>query len=191
MPSQSLNRWQTDRAAVLDGLLAALGVIRGSGSEHRTAIQHLSRSFAVMLSAEFQGFCKDLHRECAAHFASQAPATIEDVVLQQFLAQRLLDRGNPNPGNIGADFNRLGLRLFDEAQNADSRVGDWRMRLDHLNEWRNAIAHNDYTLPRIANHPQLTANQLRLWRSACNHLAVVFDRVLGRHLTAKTGVKPW
>lgn len=191
MPSQALNRWLFERAAVLDGLLDSFGVIRGSGRVHRTAIQHLSRSFAVVLSAEFQGFCKDLHRECAAHFAALVPAAIEDVVLQQFLAQRLLDRGNPNPGNIGADFNRLGLKLFDEARQADPRVPGWRGILDYLNEWRNAIAHSDYSATRVADHPHLGVGQLRSWRSACNQLAAVFDRVLGRYLETKTGVKPW
>jgi hypothetical protein len=143
-----------------------------------------------MLSAEFQGFCKDLHRECAEHFAAQVPAGIEDVILQQFLAQRLLDRGNPNPGNIGADFNRLGLKLFDEAFRTDHRVLTWRQELDTLNEWRNAVAHNDYTAPRITART-LTMARLRSWRSACNHLSSVFDRVLGRHLELKTRVKPW
>ncbi len=191
MPSQAMNAWVSTRAAVLDELLGVIGVIRGSKKVQRTAIQYLSRSFAVMLSAEFQGFCKDLHRECAEHFASLVPAGIEDVVLQQFLAQRLLDRGNPNPGNIGADFNRLGLKLFDEVFRTDSRVLTWRQELDNLNEWRNAVAHNDYAPARISAQSQLTLTQLRSWRSACNHLAVVFDKVLGKHLETKTGVKPW
>ncbi len=169
----------------------ALGVVRGAGAAHRVAIPHLSRGFVVTLSAEFQAFCKDLHRECAAHFASLVPAAIEDVVLQQFLAQRLLDRGNPNPGNIGADFNRLGLKLFDEARSIDMRVNGWRGDLEFLNEWRNAVAHGDYSSPRVANPPQLGPGRLRTWRSACHHLATVFDRVLGRYLETKTGVKPW
>lgn len=190
MPSQSLSDWFSTRAVVLDDVLGAIGVIRESKQIQRTAIQHLSRSYVVMLSAEFQGFCKDLHRECAVHFAGRVPAGIESVILQQFLAQRLLDRGNPNPGNIGGDFNRLGLRLFDEASRADPRVTTWRQELDTLNVWRNAVAHNDYTAPRIFART-LTMTQLRSWRFACNHLAIVFDCVLGRYLEATTGVRAW
>lgn len=191
MPSQSLNDWLVGRSSVLDDLLAAINVCRGSKLLQRTALQYLSRSFVVMLSAEFQGFCKDLHRECAEHFASLVPNAIEDVILKQFLAQRLLDRGNPNAGNIGADFNRLGLKLFDEVASADTRAIDWRRSLDRLNDWRNAIAHNDITPSHVGMRTQLTLTQLREWRLACNHLATVFDRVLGRYLQLATGVKPW
>ena len=109
MPSQTLHNWLSTRAEVLDGVVDAISVLRRSKQVQRSAVQNLSRTYTVMLSAEFQGFCKDLHRECAEHFVSLTPPIIRDVVLQQFLAQRLLDRGNPNPGNIGADFNRLGL----------------------------------------------------------------------------------
>lgn len=191
MPSVSYQHWTTVRAAVLDDIEAARAAIGGSGNVRRAAAQQINRAYAVLLSAEFQGFCKDLHRECADHFTTLVPAAIKDVVEQQFLSHRLLDRGNPNPGNIGADFNRLGLKLFDEAAKADPRVYGWRRSLEDLNDWRNAIAHHEFDPVRLGGTIQLRVARVRGWRAACGNLARVFDNVLGRHLAATTGVTVW
>ena len=191
MPSVSYRRWRTVRATVLDDIEAARTTIRGTGRVRRSAMQQINRAYAVLLSAEFQGFCKDLHRECAEHFTSLVPLAIKDVIEQQFLSHRLLDRGNPNPGNVGADFNRLGLKLFDEVAQADPRVYEWRRSLEQLNDWRNAIAHHEFDPPRLGGTIQLRLALVRTWRAACENLARVFDEVLGRHLESKTGVKAW
>lgn len=170
MPSQALNDWLSTRTGALDGVFGALRALPRSKQVQRAAVQNLSRSYTVMLSAEFQGFCKDLHRECAEHFVSLVPEAIRDVVRQQFLAHRLLDRGDPNPGNIGADFNRLGLKLFDEARQEDTRTPDWRASLDELNEWRNAVAHNDYS----------TRRQRTTYRGSVTRMAVGVRSLGGR-----------
>lgn len=191
MPSAEYRNWRTTQAAALDGIEAAHTAARGAGSARRSADRLLTHAYVVLLSAEFQGFCKELHRECGRHFASLVPVTIREVVFNQFLAQRLLDRGNPNPGNIGADFNRLGLKLFDLAERTDSRVEDWRKSLGELNDWRNAIAHQDFDPTKLGGTIPLRLGRVRGWRAACGRLARVFDAVLGRHLEATTGVKPW
>ena len=57
---------------------------------------------------------------------------------------RKLNQGNPNAGNLGSDFNRFGLLFWDEARNLDFRNQARHNRLEELNLWRNAIAHQDF-----------------------------------------------
>ena len=56
---------------------------------------------------------------------------------------RKLDSGNPNPGNLGSDFNRFGLEFWDAVDQLDVRNPDRRGELQELNVMRNAIAHHD------------------------------------------------
>ena len=75
----------------------------------------------MLLASQFQGFCRDLHSECVDHLVrAVAPAGLRPILQIEFELHRRLDAGNPNPGNIGADFNRLGLNFWDhvEAENA-------------------------------------------------------------------------
>lgn len=63
MPSESLIAWQGSRAAELDELEAALRAVGGIGRGRRHATQQLNQAYAVLLSSQFQGFCRDLHTE--------------------------------------------------------------------------------------------------------------------------------
>ena len=46
---------------------------------------------------------------------------------------RKLNQGNPNPGNLGSDFNRFGLVFWDVARNLDFRNQARQNRLEELN----------------------------------------------------------
>lgn len=190
MPSISYRRWTTVRAAVLNDVEAAHAAVGGTGRGRRLAFPQVNRAYAILLSAEFQGFCKELHRECAEYIVSLAPVAVQDVLLQQFLAHRLLDRGNPNPGNLGADFGRLGFHFWKVLDTAESRAPDWRHGLESLNNWRNAIAHHDYNTTRLGG-TILRVRQVREWRTVCRRLARLFDAELARQLDTLTGRKPW
>src|ERR1700732_1410354 len=112
MPSVALQMWQPTGATLLDEIENAHRSVGGSGPGRRTATQQINQAYAVLLSAHFQGFCRDLHTECIDSLVS----TITPVALQPILSlelnwSRKLDRGNPNPGNIGSDFGRLGVSL--------------------------------------------------------------------------------
>lgn len=103
---------------------------------------------------------------------------------------RKLDRGNPNPGNIGADFGRLGLSIWVEILSHDTRNAARRSKLIELSIWRNAIAHQDLDGQRL-EPGSLTLRVVATWRSACDGLAVSFDRVMARHVESITGTAPW
>src|SRR5689334_11160543 len=120
MPSLALQSWLTTRAALLDEIESAHRSVGGTGPGRRTATQQLNFAYAVLLSSHFQGFCRDLHSECAFVLASKVtPASLQATIQAEWLRNRKPDQGNPNPGNIGADFNRLGVVLWRSVQTLD------------------------------------------------------------------------
>jgi hypothetical protein len=189
MPSCALALWSTVRARELDEIKAAPAALRGTGHGRRVAIQQLHRAYAVLLASQFQGFCRELHSEAADHFTRPIPgATHRTAAMAWFSEARKLDVGNPNPGNLGADFGRFGLQLWPALKALSPRTVVHQRALDELNLWRNAIAHNDFT--RLPVPPRLTSAQVQRWRRACDHLARALDRVVARHLKVVVGVAP-
>jgi hypothetical protein len=189
MPSNSLRLWRTSRRRELDEVEGAHGSVGGTGPGRRSATLQLNYSYALLLSAHFQGFCRDLHTEAAEYLARWLTAsTFQDVVRNLFSSNRRLDTGNPNPGNLGHDFNRLGLRFWDDVIALSPRNAARRDRLEELNAWRNAIAHQDFS--RVGAR-SLRLAQVRRWRASCDRLADSFDRVLFSYLRRETGADPW
>jgi hypothetical protein len=64
-------------------------------------------------------------------------------------------------------------------------------RLEELNAWRNSIAHQDFDPLRLGGTTFLRLQQVRVWRTSCEHLAGAFDAVMRWHLHAINGVSPW
>ena len=191
MSSASLRRWQNDRAGELDQLAQAHAAVGGTGPGRRWATRQVNYAYATLLSSHFQGFCRDLHTESVDHIVSAvSPAIIRNVLWVEFTLSRQLDKGNPNPGNIGSDFNRLGLSFWSDVQSEDSRNEERQSKLEHLAAWRNAIAHQDFDPSNLAP-ATLTLPTVRRWRRALNALAVSFDRVMARHIHSITGSSPW
>ena len=64
--------------------------------------------------------------------------------------------------------------------------------LEEVNEWRNAIAHQDFTAAMLsAGRPTLTLAQVQTWRKACDGLARSFNDVMRGHVQTMTGTVPW
>jgi len=103
-----------------------------TGPGRRYATEQASHFYAVLLSAHFQGFCRDLHSECVQRIAQEIPASLQNVVRGWFQHGRKLDRGNPNPKNIAEDFGRLGLVMWDKVKALDSRNERRRQLLEEL-----------------------------------------------------------
>lgn len=191
MPSYSLTLWTTDRAAVLDQLEAAHRSVGGVGPGRRTATLHINHASAVLLSSQFQGFCRDLHDEgVGALVGAVFPAAFRPTLRTLLATGRKLDTGNPNPGNIGADFRRFGLDFWHEVYARDTRNEDRREHLEELNQWRNAIAHEAFD-SAVLGSVSLRLEQVRAWRQACHQLALTFDAVLYNFLQNLTATPPW
>jgi len=144
----------------------------------------------MLLSSHFQGFCRDLHSECVDHIVRVVqPDVLRETLRTEFVLARKLDRGNPNPGNIGADFMRLGIDFWREVRADDARNAIRQQRIELLGEWRNAIAHQAFG-PNLEPR-SLTLVLVRRWRSSCQGLAKSFDRVLARYIAVTVGEAPW
>jgi hypothetical protein len=153
----------------------------------------LNQAYAVLLSAQFQAFCRELHTETADVLANAIPdVTLRSMFRSNLLLNRKLDRGNPNAGNIGSDFNRLNLLFWSVVEGHRTQNPRRRSLLEELNDWRNAIAHQDFGPTMLtASRPALVLAQVQTWRKACNGLAQSFDAVLRSHLRGVTGAFPW
>lgn len=188
MPSRSRLQWENERRRALDDIEAAHVASRGD----RRRSDLLKQAYAVMLSAHFQAFCRSLHAEAVDHLATNLqPPPLRDLLRERLLTGRKLDSGNPNAGNIGSDFDRLGLRIWPALIAHRSRTQAHRAGLDELNAWRNAIAHQDYKASMLGGRTALRLTDLRRWRSACESLVRSMEALVRAHLLTLVHAPPW
>jgi hypothetical protein len=190
VPSVALDQWNTAAKTALDEIEAAHVAVGGHARGRRYATLQVNHAYAMLLSSQFQGFSRNLHSE-AVDFLAVSPADPWPGGLLRVLMTRgrKLDHGNPNPGNLGADFSVIGMQFWDDVWRIDGRADARKDALEELNEWRNAIAHQDWT--KVGGDPNLRLGLVRRWRHACNGLARSFDRAVGMHLGAMVGRPPW
>ncbi len=193
MPSIAFQEWRTMRARALDEIARGHAAVSGTRRGRRFNTQQFNRAYAVMLAAQFQGFCRDLHEECVQHILATIapPPALRDIMRSELTRGRLLDRGNAQPGSIGADFGRFGIDFWDEVRIRDPRNATRMGLLEELNLWRNAIVHHDFDRARLGGTTILRLQRVRRWRGACNRLARAFDEVMRLHLHTLTGSSPW
>jgi hypothetical protein len=193
-PSPSLTRWRAIGQAEIDELLAAHHAIGGTGSGRRTATRQINHALVVQLASQFQRFCRDLHGLCADVVVASAPPAYRAALHLAFTVARKLDRQNATSGTLGDDFGRFGLAFWSKVDSLGPQYAVRRHRLDQLNAWRNAIAHQDFRRVGTDSLTQDTRPDLptfRLWRSAVDQLAAGIDRTMHRELTAVIGAGPW
>jgi hypothetical protein len=192
MPSRSLRTWHADGRRALDEIEAAHRAVGRAGPGSRYAAQQINQAYVLLLSSRFQRFCRDLHSECTQRVVPDfLPLQIKTIFRRQLLLSRKLDAGNPNPGNIGSDFDRFEIGFWSAVIAFDEQNKDRQRLLMSMNTWRNAVAHQDFTRPELDGRTELTLAELRRWRQACEHLAVDFERVMYDYLTGITGTAPW
>jgi hypothetical protein len=169
--SNALEKWVEERAEALDSLDAIHGTVTGRRRGRKYNTKHLNRTLFVALSAEFQGFCRDLHEDAAIHIAESiatvpgnakiVPVVLDALVQEHTSGQkkpakgRRLDKGNANVDALSTDFSVLGMDLWAEmSKQYPKRTPKWRKTLDSLNYVRNGVAHSDaeklITLTRMA-----------------------------------------
>lgn len=186
--SVALQRWMLKAQSALDEIEAAHQAIGGARRGRRYATLQVNHAYAMLLSSQFQGFCRDLHSEAVDFLATtMVPPSMGTVVRGLAIQGRKLDQGNPNPGNLGSDFGRIGMQLWPQVIALDGRNAKRQRSLETLTMWRNAIAHQDWT--RIG--PNLHLKWVQVWRSACGGLAPSFDAAVRDHLHGLVGRTPW
>jgi hypothetical protein len=182
MPSTALHTWNTSSRRALDEIEAAHAAVGGLGRGRRVATRQINHAYTVLLSSQFQRFCRELHSYSADVIADQLPhVALKRILYTRLTDARKLDTGNPNPGNIGSDFNRFNLEFWDLVRAQDRRNVVRQRKLEELNVWRNAIAHQDFH-KRRGGRDGLPLAKVREWRAACSALAVDFDEVMRVHL---------
>lgn len=191
MPSISLNRWSRERADALAEIENAHLTVGGSERGRRFATQQINYAYATLLSSHFQGYCRDLHTECVDHLVAIVPAVLHGFLREEWSWNRSLDKGNPHPGAIGTDFNRLGIDFWVSIYALDARNNRRRESLQELVDWRNAIAHQDFDAVAPNGDATLHLARVRSWRSAINALARHFDRAMYNYLRPLIGHAPW
>lgn len=191
MPSVSLTRWSQDRSGALDEIENAHASVGGTARGRRFATQQINHAYAILLSSQFQGFCRDLHSECSDAIVALTPPGLRATLKAQFDWGRALDRGNPSPGNIGSDFGRFGLTFWARIQHDHHANRRRRELLEELIAWRNAIAHQDFDSAKLGGSTVLHLAAVRQWRSSIDHLVVSFDNVMHFYLQTMLGVAPW
>jgi hypothetical protein len=189
MPSESLRRWIEERIPALDEIEDAHASVGGSERGRRYATQQINYAYAAILSSQFQAFSRYLHSESIEYLVTVAPAALQDALRAEFLLNRTLDRGNPHPGGIGSDFNRLGVDFWAEVYALHTSNNRRRELLQELIDWRNAIAHQDFD--PVGGDPTLHLGRVRSWRSAVHALTGFFDRVMRSYLGGLMGAPPW
>jgi hypothetical protein len=192
MPSIALHAWQTRAQRALDEVEAAHAAVGGAGRGRRFATRQINHAYVVLLCSHFQHFCRELHSEAAAFLSRQpALAPVQDIFYARLTNGRKLNSGNANPGNLGSDFGLFGVSFWDEVRGRKPGNALLQSELGRLNEWRNAIAHQDFSNPALSGRDSLRVAEVRRWRRVCNKLALEFDAVLDVYFTSFVGKPPW
>lgn len=185
MPSASLLHWQNHQMIRLAEIEAQCTAVIAATPSNPELIEDNLRALALLLSANFQGFCRDLYIECAQIVTSKVRASLQTIVQNQFTAKLRLDQGNPNFTNIKEDFSRFGFTL--DLVVADPANATRLNQLSDLNKWRNVAAHSGHPPSGVS----LTLVSLQEWRNACDGLAVSLDNVMYNELKALLRRAPW
>lgn len=175
---------------------ATLRLVAGQSAAERAMRQRLVDAYITLLAGHFQLFCRSLHSEAAGFVAARVqPPAAGRMVRELLTGRRLLDRGNANSATLGGDFGRLDMDLWHNPSRRQQRTLRRQLRLDQLNVWRNAIAHQDFAFSsaqtRTAAGSTRTLSWVRLWRANCSALASQLDSEVNRQLRQLTGRRPW
>lgn len=185
MPSVSLKQWTGDRVFRVNEVDRQCQTSQSAVPPNAHLAEENLRGLILLLSAHFQGFCRDLYTESSQIISSRVDPSLEMIVQHQFTMNCSLGYGNPNLDNIKKDFNRFGFELDMVAADPANHV-----RLAHLkelNRWRNIAAHHGNVPP--SGLPALTTVQD--WLASCNGLACSLDSIMYNQLHVILRHGPW
>jgi len=159
----------------------------GNGSGQPVVCRREPARVRRLLSAHFQGFCRDLYAEAAQVITFRVRQSLQVLVQDQFVAHCGLDHKNATLDTLAGDFNRFGLDLRRELA-ADPADQIRRQHLAALNLWRNVAAHwgrvaHDRRAVDLASDSD--------WQQSCDGLATVLDGIVYNRLRKLLRRKPW
>ena len=163
MASNSFRVWRTVRAHALDEMENAHASIGGKGRGRRYATQQVNQAYAVMVASQFQGFCRDLHTESVTVLVDyiNPPPLVTQLLRNRFVDGRKLENQNAQPSSLGSDFGWFGVEFWNDVNIllADNKAA--QNALGVLNNWRNAIAHQNFKTVSPGGPANLTLRQVR------------------------------
>jgi hypothetical protein len=185
MPSASLLNWRNERMNRLAGIDAQCAASLSLVPPNLGLLDENLRGYAMLLSAHFQGYCRDLYTECSQIVVSKVRTSLKVLIQDQFTAGRKLDHGNPTLDSIREDFRRFGFRLDFVA--ADPANAGHISNLARMNKWRNVAAHHG----KIPLGVPLDLHSLQSWRNSCDQLATSLDDIIYNRLRRILRHAPW
>jgi hypothetical protein len=185
--------WDTTARSRLDELEAIHTRAHGAKRGRRWGTEQLNRSLFLVLIAQFQTYCRDLHDEAIDVYVGAANLH-QQAILRKLLTQnRDLDKKNPRPAALGSDFARLGIDLVPKLKAVSPEVSDAVDGLEVLVEFRNAVAHgNESALAASVATGQIepTLVSYRSRRRTLNRLVGTMDQVVSTELASELHVAP-
>jgi hypothetical protein len=196
MPSQSLTTWTNTRLSLLNAYDAECAAKFALAPVPNVA-EEMLRGYVMLLSANLQGFCRDLYTECLMLVTVNA-ATLPMMGFIEAMgsAGQELNRANPKWKSIRSDFDRFGFDVGVALRIAAAATGGvtvpvHQLQLHHLaelNEWRNYAAHAMASPPGGVS---LTLARVTGWKNSCNGIATRLDDVMYNQLSSLIGTGPW
>jgi uncharacterized protein YutE (UPF0331/DUF86 family) len=191
--STSLKLWQGAAQDVFGELELAHRAVHGRGQPFLT--RQIAYAYVTALAAQFQLYCRSVHTETAEALAgSVSNDPLAQVLEARLVSGRWLDRGNPTASNLGSDFGRFDLRLWDVLQTFDRRNQQRRERLDALIGWRNAIVHGDIDRKKEEGRLdplEITLKVCQNWNTTLSELILTIEKILTAHCVNFGIGKPW
>ncbi|HMV46170.1 MAG TPA: HEPN domain-containing protein [Blastocatellia bacterium] len=139
----------------------------------------INRAAFVLLTAHFQGFIDDLHKETANIVLSGKVSNVDDII--KLVKPR---NANPHVGIIEQMFSGLGvyevMRAISWQRCSNKSVKD---RLTKYIETRNKLAHG--------KREKITKQKVKQYKSYIEMLAEKMDGVVREKVKALTGNYPW
>jgi hypothetical protein len=193
MASVAKAGWDLTAKVRLDELERVYRDARGLGAGRRWGTEQLNRSLFVVLVAQFQTYCRDLHDEAVdVHVAQANPR--QALVLRNLLTQgRQLDNKNPRAGALGSDFGRLGIELVPKLKAVSQPLADAIDGLEVLVDFRNAVAHgNESELAAVvaSGHIKASMTSFRIHRRTVTRLVGTMDHVVSTELARGLHIAP-
>lgn len=162
--SAALEEWRGASSRALDEIELLHRQIEAVAVGGAALTQQISYTYATLIVAHFQGYCRGLHTE----------------------ATRVLV--------ANSDFGRFGLKFWPAVEGDDRRNRSRKKELEELCAWRNGIVHGDISRKRSGGRlvpPDLTLETCRDWRRSLGNLVVSIDRVIAVQCQDLVRARPW